>query len=154
VSWYFAVLKKYAVFSGRARRKEYWLFTLFNCIISAVLMGFFLLFTRWGAGRPRFDFAGSGHIVLFLFGSYFLILYYLYSLATIVPNIAVGVRRLHDTNLSGWWLLLGLIPGLGSIAVLILLVRDSTPGENRFGLNPKGIGSQERISDGTAIPAG
>lgn len=93
-------------------------------------------------------------MVLFLLGSYFLILYYLYSLATIVPNIAVGVRRLHDTNLSGWWLLLALIPGIGSIAVLILLVRDSTPGENRFGANPKGIGSREGIAEGTAISAG
>lgn len=145
--WYFAVLKKYAVFSGRARRKEYWLYMLLNCIIGSVLMGLFVLFTRLGAGRPRLDTAGSGHMVLYLFGTYFLILYYLYSMATLVPSIAAAVRRLHDTDLSGWWLLLSLIPGIGTIAILVLLARDSTPGENRFGLNPKGVTLPENVPD-------
>ncbi len=119
MNWYLGVLKKYAVFSGRARRKEYWLFALFNIIISVVLTVIDLL-----TGTFSED-AGIG------------LLNGIYCLAVLIPSIAVGVRRLHDTNRSGWWLLINLVPCFGPIIFLVFAVQDSQPGENRFGPNPK-----------------
>jgi uncharacterized membrane protein YhaH (DUF805 family) len=113
MNWYLEVLKKYAVFSGRARRKEYWMFFLFNIIISFVL-GFVE------------GLVGSQGIVT---GLYFL--------AVLIPGIAVSFRRLHDTDRSGWWLLIALIPLIGTIVLLVFLVQDSKPGENQYGPNPK-----------------
>ena len=113
MQWYLAVLKQYAVFTGRARRKEYWMFTLFNLIAAAVL-GFV-------------DGVSGG------FGA----LGALYILAVFIPNLAVSVRRLHDSGRSGWWLLLGLIPLIGGFVLLFFMVQDSEEGENEFGENPK-----------------
>jgi uncharacterized membrane protein YhaH (DUF805 family) len=113
MNWYLAVLKKYVVFSGRARRKEYWMFVLFNIIIELVLG-----FVEWFAGSPG-------------------IVGMLYSLAVLIPSIAVSVRRLHDTDRSGWWLLIALIPLIGMIVLLAFMVQDSKPGENQYGPNPK-----------------
>ncbi len=115
MNWYLEVLKKYAVFSGRAQRKEYWMFLLFNLIIT------FVLYLIEGL-------VGGPGIV----GG-------LYSLAVLIPGIAVGVRRLHDTNRSGWWLLISLIPLIGTIVLIVFLVQDSQPGENRYGPNPKAV---------------
>ena len=113
MSWYLTVLKKYAVFSGRARRKEYWMFVLFNFII------IFVLLTIEGfAGGPGF-------------------LYVLFVLAVLIPSIAVSVRRLHDINRSGWWLLTCLIPILGLVVLFPFMRQDSQPGENQYGPNPK-----------------
>ena len=106
MNWYIEVIKKYAVFSGRARRKEYWMFFLFNLIIAFVLG-----FIEGLAG-------GSGII-----GS-------LYKFAVLIPGIAVGVRRMHDTDRSGWWLLLPIVN-------LVFLVQDSQQGDNQYGPNPK-----------------
>jgi uncharacterized membrane protein YhaH (DUF805 family) len=103
---YLTVLKKYAVFSGRARRSEYWMFFLFNFIVALVLSIIGIIIKDNG------------------------ILANLYQLAIFLPSIAVGVRRMHDTNHSGWWLLLPIVN-------LIFSVRDSDSGENRFGPNPK-----------------
>lgn len=114
MNWYLTVLKKYAVFSGRARRKEYWIFFFFNVIIASVLG-----FIEGLAGGPG------------VLGS-------LYSLAVLIPGIAVSVRRLHDTNRSGWWLLIGLVPLIGTIVLLVFMVQDGQPGENQYGPNPKG----------------
>ena len=113
MNWYLEVLKKYAVFSGRARRKEYWMFVLCNVIITAVLEAFH-------------GFDGSPHMIESL-----------YSLAVLLPSIAVSVRRLHDTGRNGWWLLIGLIPLLGALVLLIFMIQDSKPGENQYGPNPK-----------------
>jgi uncharacterized membrane protein YhaH (DUF805 family) len=113
MNWYLAVLKKYAVFSGRARRKEYWLFVLFNLIITFVLG-----FVEGLAGGPGF-------------------VSILYSLAVFIPGIAVSVRRLHDTGRSGWWLLIGLIPLIGAIVLLVFVIQDGKPGQNQYGANPK-----------------
>jgi uncharacterized membrane protein YhaH (DUF805 family) len=113
--WYLKVLKQYAVFSGRARREEYWMFLLFNIIIDLVLGGIEGL-----AGGPG-------------------ILGIIYSLAVLIPSIAVSVRRLHDTDRSGWWLLIGLIPLIGAIVLLVFMVQDSQPGENQYGPNPKTV---------------
>ena len=117
--WYTDVLKQYAVFSGRAQRPEFWWFVLFNVIISAVLT---LIDRMLGA----------------TIGANIGILSSLYSLAVLIPSIAVAVRRLHDTGRSGWWLLIGLVPIIGWIALIIFYVQDSEPGANQFGPNPKG----------------
>lgn len=92
MTWYVEVLKKYAVFEGRARRKEYWYFVLFNTLITIVLG------MIDGVAGPVSAEAGIG------------LLSGLYTLAVLIPSIAVSVRRLHDTNRSGWWLLISLIP--------------------------------------------
>ena len=113
MNWYLAVLKKYAEFNGRARRQEYWMFLLFNII---------------------FGFAAG--IVDSILGTY-LAVYSIYSLAMIIPGIAVSVRRLHDIGKSGWMLLIVLIPLIGAIWLLVLMATDSTPGENEYGKNPK-----------------
>jgi uncharacterized membrane protein YhaH (DUF805 family) len=119
LNWYLGVLKKYAVFTGRARRKEYWFFVLFHVLI-------FLLFVMIdGLTGTLNEATGFG-----LTSS-------LYSLAVLIPGIAVLVRRLHDIDRSGWWVLLGLVPFVGGIVLLVLAALDSTPGENRFGPNPK-----------------
>jgi len=110
---YLEVLKKYAVLNGRARREEYWYFVLFNIIINIVLGGI--------------DSVTNG--IGLLAG--------LYTLAVLIPSIAVSVRRLHDTDRSGWWLLIGLIPVIGCIVILIFMVQDGKPGENQYGSNPK-----------------
>jgi uncharacterized membrane protein YhaH (DUF805 family) len=112
VHWYIDVLKKYAVFSGRARRQEYWMFVLFSVIISIVL--------------PIVDFAlGAGILTL------------TYELAALIPSLAVTVRRLHDTARSGWWILIGLIPLVGWIILIAFLATEGKPEENAHGPNPK-----------------
>ncbi len=113
MTWYLEVLKKYAVFNGRARRKEYWFFVLFNTIINLVLSGIDSVVT--GAG----------------------VVPGLYTLAVLIPSIAVAVRRLHDIGRTGWWLLIGLIPVIGWIVLLVFMVQDGKPGENQYSLNPK-----------------
>ncbi|QJP95654.1 MULTISPECIES: DUF805 domain-containing protein [Pseudomonas] len=105
---YMEALKNYAEFKGRATRREYWMFILINmgiCIVIGVLDA--ILNTKG-------------------------VLYNLYSLAMLLPSIAVGARRMHDTDRSGWWLLLPIVN-------LVFLVQDSQPGPNRFGPNRKGI---------------
>lgn len=113
MEWYIGVLKKYAVFQGRARRKEYWMFVLFNFIIAFVLA----LLSR----------------VVGIFG----ILSSLYSLAVLIPGLAVCVRRLHDIGKSGWWLFIVLIPLVGSILLVVWYCQDSQEGENAYGPCPK-----------------
>lgn len=115
---YFQVLKKYAVFSGRARRKEYWYFFLFNFIVEFVL-----------SFIDGFTGTFSKSIGMGLLGG-------IYTLAVLLPGIAVSVRRLHDTNRSGWWLLIALIPIIGAIVLLVFMVQGSQKGENRYGPNP------------------
>jgi uncharacterized membrane protein YhaH (DUF805 family) len=113
MNWYLKVLKNYVNFQGRARRKEYWMFTLFNIIFSVVLT---LIETL-------------ADISPFLTG--------IYSLFILLPGLAVTVRRLHDTGRSGWWVLIGLIPFIGSIVILVFTCLESEREENRFGPNPK-----------------
>jgi uncharacterized membrane protein YhaH (DUF805 family) len=119
MSWFVEALKKYAVFSGRSRRKEYWFFVLFVVIISIVLSLIDVFIGAYNAST------GAG------------LLTSIFSLAVLIPTIAVSVRRLHDTDRSGWWILLGLIPIIGQIILLVFYVQDSTPGTNRYGPNPK-----------------
>ncbi len=121
MNWYVQVLKKYADFSGRARRKEYWMFVLFNVLISVVLTIIdFMLGTY------------SASIGIGLLGG-------IYACAVLIPAIAVTVRRLHDTDRSGWWFLIVLIPVIGPIVLLVFMIIDGTPGTNRFGPSPKEV---------------
>ena len=120
MNWYLEVLKKYAVFGGRARRKEYWYFYLFHLLIYIVL-GII------DGVTGTFELVPGA--VLGLLGG-------LYSLAVLIPGFAVAVRRLHDTGKSGWWVLFFFVP-LGFIVLLVFLVRDSQPGGNQYGANPK-----------------
>jgi uncharacterized membrane protein YhaH (DUF805 family) len=120
MEWYLMVWRRYAEFTGRSRRKEYWMFTLFNMI-------FYLLVYIPGLVVAR----QSSVLALVFFGVAFL-----YGLAGLVPGLAVTVRRLHDTGKSAWWILIALIP-LAGLALLIFLCLDSDPGDNRYGPNPK-----------------
>ncbi len=111
MEWYLKVLKQYADFNGRARRKEYWMFVLFNMLIV------------FGIGVVSGILNAALQINLGIISV-------IYSLATLIPGIAVSVRRMHDIDRRGWWLL---VPIIG----IVFLFFDSTPGENRFGENPK-----------------
>lgn len=117
MQWYLKVLKNYVGFDGRARRKEYWMFTLINVIISVILS-----FVDNLAGTSPFL---SG----------------IYGLAILLPSLAVTVRRLHDTGRSGWWILIVLIPFIGSIILLVFTVLDSQESDNQYGPNPKYVQS-------------
>ena len=114
MNWYLEVLRKYATFSGRARRKEYWMFVLINLVITLVL--------------------ASSSSILGVIG---LILYGVYVIGTLVPNIAVTVRRLQDQDKEWPWIFVSLIPFIGGIWMLVLLAKEGSQGENRFGLDPK-----------------
>ncbi len=120
MNWFLTALKKYAVFRGRAQRSEYWFFVLFYTLIAIVLA------IVDGVTGTYSRSAGVG-----LLGGIF-------TLAMLVPSLAVSVRRLHDTDRSGWWLLIGLVPVIGVIVLIIFFVLDSQPGANRFGPYPKG----------------
>ncbi len=125
-------LKRYADFSGRSRRKEYWMFVLFQLLL---IFGMFILAGAVGA----FDQSGGGGI-----GSgVFVILLVLVVLGLFIPGLAVQVRRLHDQDKSGWFVLLGFVPYIGGIILLVLMCLDGTPGENRFGPDPKGRGDSD-----------
>jgi len=120
MNWYLDVWKKFAVFQGRSRRKEYWYFLLCN-VIAGMVLG-----VVDGLTGMLDDATGIG------------LLSGLYMLAVLIPSLAVSVRRLHDTGRSGWWMLLGIIPLLG-LVVLFFAAQDSQPGDNHYGPNPKGV---------------
>lgn len=124
----FQPLRKYADFQGRARRSEYWLWVLFIVVVTVVLN---ILGGGMGAAVDPTNPMGA-------YSSPVGIISLLFSLATLIPSIAVGVRRLHDTNRSGWWILIGLIPFLGWLVLLVFYVLPGTVGPNQFGEDPKG----------------
>lgn len=115
MNWYLAVLRNYTGFSGRASRTEFWMFALVNFVIGVVL---WILFSAVHA---------------------LLILLIVYDLGVLLPSLAVGFRRLHDTNRTAWWLLIDLIPVIGAIVLLVFFCIDSTPGDNQYGPSPKGL---------------
>lgn len=122
MNWYLKCLRQYADFSGRARRTEYWMFTLFNVIIVVLLYA--LLVVGLAMDKPALGAVSIGAL-------------WLYNLAVLVPTLAVAVRRLHDIGKEGWNILLGLIPLVGPFVLLYFYVQDSEPGENQWGPNPK-----------------
>ena len=107
-----SVFSKYAVFSGRAGRPEFWWFALFNVIASVIL----------------------GAVDYLLFGRE--ILGAVYGLAVLLPGLGVAVRRLHDIGRSGWWILVGIIPLVGWIVLLVWYLTPGTPGSNEYGAAP------------------
>jgi len=117
MNWYIdALKKKYADFTGRARRTEYWMFVLFSIIIMV--------------GIAIVDALITGGLLGII-----------YALAILIPSIAIAVRRLHDTNRSGWWVLITLVPFIGPLILIYFLVLDSQPGDNEYGPNPKAVGA-------------
>jgi uncharacterized membrane protein YhaH (DUF805 family) len=134
MNWYIEVLRKYAVFTGRARRKEYWYFVLFNAIFSVALSLIDLILILWS------ETVGIG------------LLNIIYSLAVLIPFMAVSVRRLHDTGRTGWWMLMSLIPIIGWLVLLVFNVQGGDPDANRFGPNPKSVPDDQEKSPGTQEP--
>lgn len=124
MEWMLMPLKRYADFSGRSRRKEYWMFFLFVFIVYVVLA---LVGGGLGAATGGEAGGGIGMILLVIF-----------VLAIFIPSLAVQVRRFHDQDKSGWFVLLGLIPFVGGLIVLVFMLMEGTKGPNRFGPDPKG----------------
>jgi uncharacterized membrane protein YhaH (DUF805 family) len=112
-NWKLVVLERFAKFDGRAGRAEFWWFVLANLVVYIALA------------------------VLTQISAIFWVLYAVYWLATIVPSLAVAIRRLHDTDKSGWLLLVGLIPFVGFIILLVFYIQEGTPGPNQYGPGPE-----------------
>jgi uncharacterized membrane protein YhaH (DUF805 family) len=127
MNWYLKVLRQYSDFKGRSRRTEFWMFVIINILIAAVAAFIDRLF--------GITFSGGGYACApyNMFGP----IHGLYMLAMFIPTLAVTVRRLHDTSRSGWMILVALIPVIGGIWLVILMLIEGTPGENRYGFNPK-----------------
>lgn len=122
INWYKKVLNQYADFEGRARRTEYWMFTLVNMLIMLPL--YIIGFIGMTSESSLLSTVGFG-------------LYMLYGFAVLVPSLAVGVRRLHDTGKSGWMLLVSIIPIIGFFWLLFLLISEGDRGDNQYGPDPK-----------------
>jgi uncharacterized membrane protein YhaH (DUF805 family) len=115
VHWYTDVLRRYTDFDGRSDRPEFWWFALINTIVSLVF---------WTIGIAAFGFPNGEFVAV------------LYGLVTLLPGLGVEIRRLHDTNRSGWWLLISLIPIIGGITLIVFFALAGTQGSNRFGSQP------------------
>lgn len=128
MKWFIKAFRQYADFSGRASRQEFWMFVLFNLL--------FAMAWAFVAGLLTGLFGGSFDQESRLIFMYKLIA--IYYAVTAVPAMAVGVRRLHDTGRSGWWMLIGLVPLVGGIWLIVLMCSDDNPGDNRYGSPPDG----------------
>jgi uncharacterized membrane protein YhaH (DUF805 family) len=133
--WMILPLKRYADFSGRSQRQEYWMFYLLNAIVLTLTIIVALLGVPWTELQTNPDaqpnalaFIGIGLLILWILG-------------TLVPNIAVAVRRFHDQNQSGWMYCLSFIPYVGGLILIVFMCFDGTPGSNRYGPDPKGRGA-------------
>jgi uncharacterized membrane protein YhaH (DUF805 family) len=118
MNWYLMPFKRYADFSGRSQRAEYWYFTLGNFIVGFILG---LIDGMMGAASQ----GGVGLLTM------------IYFLGILIPSLAVSVRRLHDIGRTGWWIFVAIIPILGPLLLLYFYVLDSEPGANAYGPNPK-----------------
>jgi uncharacterized membrane protein YhaH (DUF805 family) len=137
MNWYLEALKKYAVFNGRARRKEYWMFTLFNFIIA------------FGIGFMEGLFGMGGEFAL---GPISIV----YALAVLIPGLAVSIRRLHDTGRSGWWLFITAIPIIGPLVLIWFMIQEGQATDNLYGPDPKNPagGPTYQPQEHTAAPMG
>ena len=118
MQWYLSVLKNYVGFSGRARRKEYWMFTLINAIVGAIINVIQLIL---GLELP--------YLYIFFHG--------LSPFFVLLPVLALAIRRLHDTDRSGAWALLFFVPFIGWLVLLVFFCTEGTSGSNRYGNDPK-----------------
>jgi uncharacterized membrane protein YhaH (DUF805 family) len=135
MDWMLMPLRRYADFTGRSRRKEYWMYVLF-LIIAFVVFG--ILDTMLGlGGSSTSDLSTTGNRIGASASFHGGVLTIVFWLATLVPSIAVSVRRLHDIDRSGWWVFISLIPLIGAIILLVFNVTEGTRGPNRFGPDPK-----------------
>ena len=125
LDYYTGVLKNYAGFEGRARRAEFWQYGLMNLIVVVAL------------------------VILSAIIKPLIFLVIIYYLAILVPTLAVTVRRLHDTDRSGFWFFISFVPFVGGIILLVFECLDSTPGDNKYGPNPKGVGGPAGGSPGS-----
>lgn len=114
MSWYFSALSKYIQFCGRARRREYWFFLIISMLIGVLLS---CVGEAFGGGRG-------------------VQLEEIYSLLVLLPAIGVMIRRLHDSNRSGWWALISIIPVIGTVIMIYFMACPGTVGPNRFGADP------------------
>ncbi|MFN4221191.1 MULTISPECIES: DUF805 domain-containing protein [Novosphingobium] len=129
MEWMLMPYRRYADFSGRSRRKEYWMFALLSFIVAMICVSLML------AGGMTFDESGPAEPGgLFYAG---LALLAIWGIASFIPSIAVQVRRFHDQDKSGWFILLGFIPYVGGLIVFIFMCIEGTRGPNRFGADPK-----------------
>ncbi len=119
MSWWLAAMKKYVDFSGRARRKEYWMFVLFNLIFMILAL---ILDAILGSANENLGYG---------------LFYTLFSLGILLPTWSVTVRRLHDVGKSGWWIFISIIPLIGGLWLFILTITDGQPEAHQYGLNPK-----------------
>ena len=125
MKYYIKAFNNFSNFNGRARRKDYWMYLLFNLIFAVVAI---ILDNVFGLA---FESIGYG------------VIYLLYSLITFIPSLSVSVRRLHDKSKSGWYLLLAIIPIIGGIVLLFILAANGDPGENEYGMNPKELPEED-----------
>lgn len=125
MKYYIKAFNNFSNFNGRARRKDYWMYLLFNLIFAMVAI---ILDNVFGLA---FESIGYG------------VIYLLYALITFIPSLSVSVRRLHDKSKSGWYLLLAIIPIIGGIVLLFILAADGDPGENEYGMNPKELPEED-----------
>jgi len=129
MKWFLAAFKKYAQFSGRARRKEFW---LFNMVVALISILFFVGLLTYVIINPSDTEADNMFV-----GGVFVISNLIIALTFTVPSLAVTVRRLHDTNRSGWFILLNFIPAVGGLVLMYFMVLDSEEGINQYGPSPK-----------------
>jgi uncharacterized membrane protein YhaH (DUF805 family) len=140
MKWMLLPLRRYAQFSGRSRPREYWMFVLF------LLLGIFAfswldVVFGFSTGYGYYAHSGYGTAAGYVENSG--LLTRLFTLATLIPGLAVAVRRLHDTDRSGWWLLIGLVPLLGEFVLFIFMLMSGTRGPNRYGPDPVDEGMQK-----------
>ncbi len=152
MEWMLMPFRRYADFSGRSRRMEYWMFVLLNVIVMGVLFTIMMSTGAAMSGLAANEFANPFAVFSMFFGGVGIVML-IWWLFVLIPGIAVTVRRLHDRDMSGWWYLgvivLSFIPLVGflvSIAFLVIMFLDGTPGPNRFGEDPKGRGTAEVFS--------
>ncbi len=131
ITAYKSMFKKYAKFNGRSRRSEYWFATLANFLV--IMIAYMLMIPA------IVESANTGYMSdgMAVFMALVALAIFGYSIAVMIPGLAMGVRRLHDVGKSGWFMLLGLIPYIGGIILFVFMVQDSQPGANQYGTNPK-----------------
>ena len=129
MEWYLKVMRdNYANFNGRARRKEYWMYTLILTVLLIALMA--IMFSALSlSDETRIETGPSGYLTVLLF--------FVFLVAHFIPSLALTVRRLHDTGKSGWWYLIVFVPYLGNFVIFIFTLIDGDEGENKYGPNPK-----------------